>query len=622
MQLPPLSTHKKTVLRTFFRFMFINLLIAIAINYLYILFSSGIGKFLSIIFIHTALFSNTIQTQILIALPLFIILLFTSNKAVMYILCTLSLSFLHIVNLIDIFIYRHFNFHINSMVLNLLASEGAEDSLRLGAGTYITATVSIVGILFLEFMLIRNLYNRLKDRKISSKTIPIIFSLGLLFIITDKLTYAVADLYNRSEVTRYSKVFPLYQPMTIKRMMRKKFGFKVDREKTIQFDKTCTGLNYPKNDLNQSYNEEKPNIVWIMLDAWRFDMFTEEVTPNIKKFSENSLIFNNHFSGGNASRFGVFTLFYAIHGYYWHYFLGERRGPVFMDELIKLGYDFKIISSRKLSSPEFRSTVFVGIPEFIDDDLPGKYADEKDPLVTERFLDWLDKRDPSTPFFSFMFFNASHRPYKYPDEFDKFKPSNKNPNYLTVGKKDAVSLMNSYKNAIHFEDNEIGKILRTLEEKNLLTNTIILITGDHGEEFYETGFWGHTSAFSKYQTKVPLILYIPGKEPEMILNLTSHLDVVPTMFELLGNLSNPENYSQGQSLLNRKGPKFVVSSGWDDCAIIDDNNYLVFSFETYNLGTFEVRDSEYKIIDDEKKILKLKRKNVIQVLNEFKEFMK
>jgi len=72
----------------------------------------------------------------------------------------------------------------------------------------------------------------------------------------------------------------------------------------------------------------------------------------------------------------------------------------------------------------------------------------------------------------------------------------------------------------------------------------------------------------------------------------------------------------------QRGPEFVVSSGWDDCAIIDDDNYLIFSFETYNLGMFEVRDSEYKIIDDEKNILKLKRKNVIQVLNEFKEFMK
>jgi len=94
------------------------------------------------------------------------------------------------------------------------------------------------------------------------------------------------------------------------------------------------------------------------------------------------------------------------------------------------------------------------------------------------------------------------------------------------------------------------------------------------------------------------------------------------MFELLGNSANPEDYSQGQSLLNEEGHEFVVSCGWDDCAIIDDDNYLVFSFETYNIGAIEARDSEYQILDNEKEILKLKRGNVIQVLFEFSEFMK
>ncbi|MBC8491077.1 MAG: DUF3413 domain-containing protein, partial [Candidatus Marinimicrobia bacterium] len=140
------------------------------------------------------------------------------------------------------------------------------------------------------------MHNKLKDRSILPKTIPLVLIIGLLFTISDKLTYAVADLYNRCEVTRYGKVFPVYQPMTIKRFMRKKFNFKVDREETFQFDNTYTGLNYPKKELNQSYSISKPNIIWIILDAWRFDMLTEEITPNIKKFSENSLIFNNHFA--------------------------------------------------------------------------------------------------------------------------------------------------------------------------------------------------------------------------------------------------------------------------------------------------------------------------------------
>jgi membrane-anchored protein YejM (alkaline phosphatase superfamily) len=114
----------------------------------------------------------------------------------------------------------------------------------------------------------------------------------------------------------------------------------------------------------------------------------------------------------------------------------------------------------------------------------------------------LDRTRQNKPFYAFLFFDAPHGPYSYPDNFEKFKPSNKNPNYVTTSRKDAVALRNSYKNAICFDDTLIGSLLDTVRKKGLLENSIIIITADHGEEFYETGFWGHTSAFSRYQTQV------------------------------------------------------------------------------------------------------------------------
>ncbi|MCK4311184.1 MAG: sulfatase-like hydrolase/transferase, partial [Candidatus Cloacimonetes bacterium] len=191
-----------------------------------------------------------------------------------------------------------------------------------------------------------------------------------------------------------------------------------------------------------------------------------------------------------------------------------------------------------------------------------------------------------------------------------------------VRKKDVIPLLNSYKNAIHFNDFEVGNVLDALEEKDLLKNTIIIITSDHGEEFYETGFWGHTSAFSKFQIKVPFILYIPDEQHRTITYLTSHIDVVPTMFELLGYTSPPDIYSQGQSILNEEGHDFVVSCGWDDCAIIDTENSLSFSFESYHLTSVEVRDTTYRLIKNDKEILKSKSGNIMEVLNGFREFIK
>ena len=71
--------------------------------------------------------------------------------------------------------------------------------------------------------------------------------------------------------------------------------------------------------------------------------------------------FLDHHSGGNATRIGVFSLFYAIPGTYWHQMLSERRGPVFIEELQRLRYDIQVFRSTPIYSPEFDRTVFADV---------------------------------------------------------------------------------------------------------------------------------------------------------------------------------------------------------------------------------------------------------------------
>ena len=53
-------------------------------------------------------------------------------------------------------------------------------------------------------------------------------------------------------------------------------------------------------------------MVWIVVESWRFDTMNRENTPNIWEFGQKALVFNNHYSGGNASRFGGFSLLYGL----------------------------------------------------------------------------------------------------------------------------------------------------------------------------------------------------------------------------------------------------------------------------------------------------------------------
>ncbi len=68
----------------------------------------------------------------------------------------------------------------------------------------------------------------------------------------------------------------------------------------------------------------------------------------------------------------------------------------------------------------------------------------------------------------------------------------------------------------------LEKFILSLKKSGMLEKTIVLITGDHGEEFYENGFLGHTSSFDDYQTKTVFVLHYPGIKNQTINRITSH----------------------------------------------------------------------------------------------------
>ena len=264
-------------------------------------------------------------------------------------------------------------------------------------------------------------------------------------------------------------------------------------------------------------------------------MLNENISPEIHSFSKESLIFDNHYSGGNATRFGIFSMFYGLYGSYWHSILSERQEPVLMEKIRKMDYNIGIWSSTQLTWPEFRKTAFIAVPEKLVDRIQGSGAKERDIQHPKLFDAWLDTINNNKPFFSFLFLDAPHEPYSYPESFTKFQPSANKINYMDLNKKsDVEPFFNNYKNAVYFDDYVVGNLIKILKNRNLLKNTVVIITGDHGAEFYERGFWGHNSAFSPEQIKVPFIFYLPDEKPKKYNSLTSHLDIAPTLLELLG----------------------------------------------------------------------------------------
>ena len=100
-----------------------------------------------------------------------------------------------------------------------------------------------------------------------------------------------------------------------------------------------------------------------MAESLRADMLDPEIRPSTWNFAHQAHRFNQHYSGGNGTRMGLFSAFYGIYGPYWFPFLEARRSPVIMDVLQQQGYQLDLHTSAKFSYPEFDKTIFAGVPD-------------------------------------------------------------------------------------------------------------------------------------------------------------------------------------------------------------------------------------------------------------------
>ncbi|MDB4963121.1 MAG: sulfatase [Myxococcales bacterium] len=104
-----------------------------------------------------------------------------------------------------------------------------------------------------------------------------------------------------------------------------------------------------------------------------------------------------------------------------------------------------------------------------------------------------------------------------------------------------------YDGEIAFTDLQIGRLLDDLRAKGLYDKTIVVVTGDHGEGFGEHGIDLHGYHLYAPQTRVPLIMRVPGLGPRRSTTPAGHVDILPTLANLAGVPATTE--MMGQSML-------------------------------------------------------------------------
>jgi arylsulfatase A-like enzyme len=178
---------------------------------------------------------------------------------------------------------------------------------------------------------------------------------------------------------------------------------------------------------------------------------------------------------------------------------------------------------------------------------------QSSPETIDRALEWIDEVRES-PFFCFVHLFDAHDPYTPPPPFDThFDPDYEgaitgkrvaaadSPVRGDMDPRDLEHVIALYDGGIAWVDSEVGRLVDQLKERALLENTIVVITSDHGEEFFEHGNKTHRHSLHVESVHVPLIMRWPAGIAQglSVPSATGIIDIAPTLYGLLG-LSAPE----------------------------------------------------------------------------------
>ncbi len=524
-------------------------------------------------------------------------------------------------------IFSLYGIFIDGFIINLLMTPGGIASLGGSQASDVGYGIIAAGFVLLHIALMWLAVRW--NRRIGNKPRPRVYGyaalLLLLSVIAVQMTYAYHDAFNKNQRVSYADSVPFFQH-TSSRTLFTKLGYKLPAGAKLNIQGK---LNYPLQPLNIKPPAKPYNIVWLTSESWRADMLDADIMPATWQFAAQAQRFTQNYSGGNGTRMGVFSMFTGLPGNYWFSFLQERRGASIIDVMQQQNYQMSLYTSAMFSYPEFDKTIFSHVPAERLHQLQrnGKAGWENDRINVSDMLDFIDQRDPSRPFFTFMFFESPHARYNFPPESVIRKPYRDDINYATLDKEelrqDIIPIKNRYINAVHHLDSQFARVIEHLRQKQLLDSTIVIMVGDHGEEFMEHGYWGHNSTFVNQQVRTPLVMWVPGKGAGVYEGMTSHMDIVPTLMPLLGVTNDAGDYSAGYDLFNHFHRDYLYISDWSRIAYMDSEVKIVQSLSLHTLGRNLVTTSDDQPLPEAeaKRQLQLKQAAMLHMVQDLRKFL-
>ncbi len=305
------------------------------------------------------------------------------------------------------------------------------------------------------------------------------------------------------------------------------------------------------------------NVVFISIDSLRADHlrsygYSRTTSPNLDNLAREGTLFENVIAETSwtlPSHVSMLTgLSSYVHRVEQNNVQLDEDVPRLASRLKQEGYRTKGIYSGPFLDPLFGFGVGFDEYEAVGADrITDKGADDRShrsitsPEITEKAIEFVN-RDSNEPFFLFLHYFDVHYGYNPPEElWRKFDPDYQgnltSEDFMTntaihpkMSRRDLEHVIALYDAEILFTDQHIGYLLDALQRNGLAERTLVVVTSDHGDEFFEHGGKGHKNTLFDEQLKVPLLIRMPDRVPagRRVSSQVSHVDFMPTILDLLG----------------------------------------------------------------------------------------
>jgi len=524
------------------------------------------------------------------------------NRAKIALLWALVLNIIFILSFSDLLYYEYIHRHISNEIFNL--GDDIDIIIGMAFGSMFIYTLGAILLSIAFIYSIYKVFSKELDNFISGRKFIAIFVVILLLLFIGirnnfgGKSFGISDAYAVNKVS--SGNLALNGFFTIYRTAKKS-----EKHNLINLDEAILRTQdvlrtpnapfidkeYPLLRQYTSRNKEKYNIVIVMLESFgaeHLDGFTHykelNITPHLKKLSNEGLKFTNFYSNGYRSIFGITSLFTGITIPAGAQYLGKGL------ELSNLSYlgtvakenGYSTISMQASNNRSYRIDAVSALSGFDKyygaQDMPNvEDVDEGRKPLTGTYdfnmFDFYHKKlnEMQEPFLGFAFTDSTHTDFYLPSKkFERYPHDLKN--------------YNGALNAYIYTDDSIHRFMENVKKEPWFDRTIFIFTSDHGSRD------ALCSIARKYRPddkalpsiehfRIPLIIYAPKIfKPKEIKILGGHNDIFPTIVDMLGWDANIT--TMGNSLFDKNiTERFIYFYAGNLIGLITDNGYIKYNFK-------------------------------------------